>query len=57
MRNRVTTLKDASAVAAALNQEERKIFRLDDDKPVADNSIESLLLAMKADPLSMAVDP
>ena len=49
LRNRVTTLKDAAAVAAALNQEERKIFRLDEDKPVADSSIESLLAAMKND--------
>ncbi len=56
LRNRVATLKDASAVAAALNNEERKIFRLDDGKPVADNSIESLLRAMKADPLCSAAD-
>lgn len=56
LRNMVVTLKDASVVAAALNQEERKIFRLDDDKPVADDTIEALLFAMKSDPLAAIQD-
>lgn len=57
LRNRVTTLKDAAAVAAALNQEERKIFRLEEDNARTDTSVESLLAAMKADPLSLGVNP
>lgn len=56
LRSRVTTLKDAAMVAAALNSEERKIFRLDEGKPTGDGSIEGLLAAMRSDPLMAVAD-
>ena len=56
LRSRVTTLKDAALVAAALNSEERKIFRLDEGTSKTDGSIEALLAAMRCDPMLAEAD-
>jgi len=56
LRERVLMLKDAATITTTLNTEERKIFRLDGERPELDSSIESLLAAMRSDPLSLEID-
>jgi len=56
LRNRVLLLKDAATITTTLNTEERKIFRLDEGRPRHDNSMESLLAAMRNDPLCLEMD-
>jgi len=56
LRDRVLLLKDAATITTTLNTEERKIFRLDEGRPRHDNSMESLLAAMRNDPLCLEMD-
>ena len=57
LRERALMLKDAATITTTLNTEERKIFRLDGERSERDSSIESLLAAMRSDPLSLEMDP